>query len=87
MIELKPCPLCGSDPTIRHFTVNPMFGGGTAYEVKCACGFSRHVEWRSMDVAMNDWNELVNEFERDTENNGYGPIDDYDAYLEEWDAL
>ena len=51
------CPVCGEQPKVTEFSVNPMFGGGTAYECRCPkCGFGTGAQWRDEDAAILDWN-------------------------------
>lgn len=61
-VEPKECPVCGDVPRVGHFAVNPMFGGGVAYTVRCPyCGYCDDLQYRSVEDAVEGWNALVNE--------------------------
>ena len=64
MSELRPCPVCGDDPKVTRFAVNPMFGGGTAYEVACpTCGCATGSQWYDKAGAIEDWNYYMSEYD------------------------
>jgi hypothetical protein len=42
-----------------------MFGGGTAYEAKCACGAHGWVKYHTEDDAINGWNAYMDKLEED----------------------
>lgn len=66
MAELKECPVCDEPPEVRELRVNTMFGGGTAFEVRCpSCGISNGIEYRDRDDAIEGWNWLVCDFWED----------------------
>ena len=60
MTEPIECPNCGGVPEVREFRVNPMFGGGVAYEAECPdCGLREGVQYRTEDAAIEGWNMMV----------------------------
>ena len=69
MSELRPCPVCGDDPKITRFALNPVFAvhGRYGYEVTCpTCGCATGNQWYDEAGAIADWNDYVNdEYEGD----------------------
>ena len=59
--QLLPCPICGGMPKVESFEVNPMFGGGIAWEVWCACGFGEGVAYRDRSAAIECWNAYADD--------------------------
>ena len=56
------CPVCGDEPQVTEFAVNPMFGGGVAYECRCPmCGFGDGMQYRTREAALAGWNGFVRE--------------------------
>ena len=57
------CPVCGEQPEVTEFAVNPILGGGTAYECACPnCGFNTDYQWRTEADAIADWNEYITRY-------------------------
>lgn len=55
-----PCPVCDMEPVARSFAVNPLFGGGTAWEVRCpCCGLGDGAQWRDEDGAWAAWERFA----------------------------
>lgn len=60
-VQPKPCPICGEMPKAESFEVNPMFGGGTAWEVWCDCGLGEGVAYRDRSAAVEGWNAYASD--------------------------
>lgn len=73
--ELKPCPFCGSVPTIDYGYHYDYDGGNSYYvysaDVECLCGCTLHVHNRGpkeyvtdehmLDFAIEAWNRRAHE--------------------------
>lgn len=60
MQELKPCPFCGGEARVCHFSsfVNSAFDSG--YYIKCnKCGTTGHKYFTTMKQAIRAWNRRV----------------------------
>lgn len=59
MAELKPCPFCGGNPTLRSQTIAP--NGEFYYRIECRC-CGAGTDWKyTTDGALESWNRRADD--------------------------